>query len=34
VFTWLFVFPMAIAAAIIIALMLLFGAVSRFHTGI
>ena len=34
VFTWLFVFPMAIAAAVILALMLLFGAIARFHTGV
>jgi len=30
-FTWLFCFPMAIAAAIIVALMLLFGAMAYFH---
>ncbi len=34
VFSWLFVFPIVIAAAVIVALMLLFGAMSRFHTGV
>jgi cytochrome c oxidase subunit 4 len=34
VFSWLFVFPMGIAAALIVALMLLFGAWARFHTGV
>jgi cytochrome c oxidase subunit 4 len=31
VFSWLFYFPMGIAAAIIVALMLLFGAMAYFH---